>query len=245
MAEQESILEAQGLTKEFKGFVAVKNVDLRVRRHTIHALIGPNGAGKTTCFNMIAGVFPPDAGTITFDGRRIEGLRPDQMCVAGIGRTFQIVKPFAGLSVLLHRRLSDPRIRVVLHREIFPADEPDALRRLGEDGGILPGRRPSPLDGRTLHLADTLFTEDALIWDAVRSRSVRYGAPGKPQLDVAFDAPMLGIWTKPGAHFVCIEPWHGLADPAGYEGDFRDKPGVFEIAPGDSWQCEMRVTLAA
>ena len=84
-----------------------------------------------------------------------------------------------------------------------------ALRRLGEDGGILPGRRPSPLDGRTLHLADTLFTEDALIWDAVRSRSVRYGAPGKPQLDVAFDAPMLGIWTKPGAHFVCIEPWLG------------------------------------
>lgn len=64
MAEQETILEAQGLTKEFKGFVAVKNVDLRVRRHTIHALIGPNGAGKTTLFRLITGQEQPDAGTL-------------------------------------------------------------------------------------------------------------------------------------------------------------------------------------
>ena len=64
------------------------------------ALIGPNGAGKTTCFNMIAGVFAPDSGKVFFDGREIQGLRPDQVCAAGIGRTFQIVKPFAGLSVL-------------------------------------------------------------------------------------------------------------------------------------------------
>lgn len=127
------------------------------------------------------------------------------------------------------------------HRIVFAADEPDALRRLGEDGGILPGRRPSPLDGRTLHLADTLFTEDALIWDAVRSRSVRYGAPGKPQLDVAFDAPMLGIWTKPGAHFVCIEPWHGIADPEGYRGEYADKPGIFTVVPGGEKRIMMTV----
>lgn len=129
------------------------------------------------------------------------------------------------------------------HRIVFADDEPDALRRLGKDGGILPDRRPSPLDGRTLHLADALFTDDALIWDAVRSRSVRYGAPGTPHLEVAFDAPMLGIWTKPGAHFVCIEPWHGIADPEGYAGEFRDKPGVFEVAPGGEKKIVMMVTL--
>jgi len=96
----EIILETRGLTKEFKGFVAVDNVNLSVRRGSIHALIGPNGAGKTTIFNMIAGVFPPDSGSIVFQGKEIQGLRPDQVCAAGIGRTFQIVKPFAGLSVL-------------------------------------------------------------------------------------------------------------------------------------------------
>jgi branched-chain amino acid transport system ATP-binding protein len=64
------------------------------------ALIGPNGAGKTTCFNMIAGAFPPDSGRVLLEGREIQGRRADQVCAAGIGRTFQIVKPFAGLSVL-------------------------------------------------------------------------------------------------------------------------------------------------
>jgi len=96
----EYILQTNGLTKEFKGFTAVNKVNLKVKRGQIHALIGPNGAGKTTTFNMVAGVFAPDSGTILFDGHEIQGLRPDQVCVAGIGRTFQIVKPFAGLSVL-------------------------------------------------------------------------------------------------------------------------------------------------
>ena len=64
------------------------------------ALIGPNGAGKTTLFNMVAGVFPPDSGEIIFDRKRIDCLRADQVCAAGIGRTFQLVKPFAGLTVL-------------------------------------------------------------------------------------------------------------------------------------------------
>ena len=129
------------------------------------------------------------------------------------------------------------------HRIVFAADEPDSLRRLGKGGGILPDRRASPLDGRTLPLADALFTDDALIWDAVRSRSVRYGAPGTPQLEVGFDAPMLGVWTKPGAHFICIEPCHGIADPQGYTGEFADKPGVFVVAPGDAKRIVMTVTL--
>jgi branched-chain amino acid transport system ATP-binding protein len=93
-------LEVTGISKSFRGLRAVQNADFEVSAGGIVGLIGPNGAGKTTCFNMIAGVFPPDAGEVHLDGRRIDGWRPDQVCAAGIGRTFQIVKPFAGLSVL-------------------------------------------------------------------------------------------------------------------------------------------------
>jgi branched-chain amino acid transport system ATP-binding protein len=95
-----NLLTVNGLSKSFKGLKAVSNAAFEVPRGAIVALIGPNGAGKTTCFNMIAGVFAPDSGTILFQDSPIQNLRPDQICVAGIGRTFQIVKPFAGLSVL-------------------------------------------------------------------------------------------------------------------------------------------------
>jgi len=94
------MLELRRVSKSFRGLRAVEEVSFDVAEGSITALIGPNGAGKTTIFNMIAGVFPPDAGEILFTGRPIQGLRPDQICAAGIGRTFQIVKPFAGLSVL-------------------------------------------------------------------------------------------------------------------------------------------------
>jgi len=94
------MLSVQGISKSFRGLKAVSGASFDVPEGAIVALIGPNGAGKTTCFNMIAGVFAPDVGQIIFENRKIQGLRPDQVCVAGIGRTFQIVKPFAGLSVL-------------------------------------------------------------------------------------------------------------------------------------------------
>ena len=104
-------LELAGIGKSFRGLRAVHDVSFGVPAGAIHALIGPNGAGKTTIFNMIAGVFAPDAGTISLDGKAISGLRPDRVCDAGVGRTFQLVKPFKGLSVLenvtigaLHRR---------------------------------------------------------------------------------------------------------------------------------------------
>ena len=95
-----SLLDVRSISKSFRGLKAVADASLEVPQGGIVALIGPNGAGKTTCFNMIAGVFAPDSGEILFEGKRIDGLRPDQICVAGIGRTFQIVKPFAGLTVL-------------------------------------------------------------------------------------------------------------------------------------------------
>lgn len=130
------------------------------------------------------------------------------------------------------------------HRIVFDADEPDALRVIAADGTIAAGTRATPLDGRTLALRDDLFTNDALVWDHVRSDAVTYGAAQGPQLRIAFpDTPMLGIWTKPGAAYVCVEPWHGIADPEGFTGDYRDKPGVFEIPAGGDKRIMMSVTL--
>ncbi len=111
MAEQETILEAQGLTKEFKGFVAVKNVNLRVRRHTIHALIGPNGAGKTTCFNLLTHFLTPTAGRIHFNGREITGSSPAAIARMGLARSFQISAVFPHLSVR-------ENVRVALQRRL-------------------------------------------------------------------------------------------------------------------------------
>lgn len=130
------------------------------------------------------------------------------------------------------------------HRIVFAADEPDALKAIAADGTIAAGAVPSPLAGRTLHLADALFAHDALVWDPVHSQGVTYGASDEPQLAIAFpNTPKLGIWTKPGARYVCVEPWHGIADPEGYTGDFRAKPGVFAVAPGETKRIGMSVTL--
>jgi branched-chain amino acid transport system ATP-binding protein len=95
-----NLLEVRHASKSFRGLRAVHDASFEIAEGRINGLIGPNGAGKTTIFNMIAGVFAPDAGEIVFRGKPIHGLRPDQVCAAGIGRTFQIVKPFAGLTVL-------------------------------------------------------------------------------------------------------------------------------------------------
>ncbi|MGH8689338.1 MAG: ABC transporter ATP-binding protein [Burkholderiales bacterium] len=95
-----SLLEVRGVSKAFRGLKAVSDASFALAEGSINALIGPNGAGKTTIFNVIAGVYAPDAGEVLFASRPIHGLRPHQVCAAGIGRTFQIVKPFAGLSVL-------------------------------------------------------------------------------------------------------------------------------------------------
>jgi len=96
----DALLSVRAIAKSFRGLRAISEASFDVVDGHIVALIGPNGAGKTTCFNMIAGVFAPDEGEIRFRGHRIDGMRPDQICLAGIGRTFQLVKPFAGLTVL-------------------------------------------------------------------------------------------------------------------------------------------------
>ena len=107
----DTILETRGLTKEFKGFVAVDKVDLSVRRGTIHALIGPNGAGKTTCFNLLTKFLKPTAGQILFNGVDITGEAPAHIARRGIIRSFQISAVFPHLSVL-------ENVRVALQRKL-------------------------------------------------------------------------------------------------------------------------------
>jgi branched-chain amino acid transport system ATP-binding protein len=94
------LLEVRGVSQSFRGVRAVFNASISVAANAIVALIGPNGAGKTTLFNMIAGASAPETGRILFSGRTIDGLRPAEICDLGIARTFQIAKPFTGLSVL-------------------------------------------------------------------------------------------------------------------------------------------------
>jgi branched-chain amino acid transport system ATP-binding protein len=94
-----ALLNVNGVSKRFHGLLAVDKLSFDVPEGGIFAVIGPNGAGKTTLFNMIAGVYAPDGGTIGFAGERIDGLSPDRICRRGIGRTFQIVRPFPALSV--------------------------------------------------------------------------------------------------------------------------------------------------
>jgi branched-chain amino acid transport system ATP-binding protein len=95
-----ALLRIEGVSKRFRGLVAVDRVSFEVAAGSILGVIGPNGAGKTTLFNMIAGVMAPDEGSVRFMGERIDGLAPDVVCRRGIGRTFQIVRPFPALSVV-------------------------------------------------------------------------------------------------------------------------------------------------
>ena len=93
------LLSVNGLTKSFRGLRAVSDVSFGVREGEIVGLIGPNGAGKTTVFNLAAGMLKPDAGEVRLGALRLDGLRPDQVCQAGVGRTFQNVRPFIGITV--------------------------------------------------------------------------------------------------------------------------------------------------
>jgi branched-chain amino acid transport system ATP-binding protein len=94
-----ALLSVEGVSKRFRGLQAVDAVSFDIAPGEVLAVIGPNGAGKTTLFNMIAGEIAPDAGTISFAGERIDGLSPDRICRRGVGRTYQLVRPFPALSV--------------------------------------------------------------------------------------------------------------------------------------------------
>jgi galactose mutarotase-like enzyme len=130
------------------------------------------------------------------------------------------------------------------HRVIFAEDEPEPIRRIDPASAtLLPEPEPTPVVGNVLRPDAALFEKDALIWDRLDSRALTFAGAG-PSLEIAFpDCPNLGIWQKPGAPFLAIEPWHGFNDPQGFDGDFRDKPGIVELAPGEQRSFRMDVTV--
>ena len=172
MTTGETILETRGLTKEFKGFVAVDNVSVRVRRGAIHALIGPNGAGKTTFFNLLTKFLQPTEGTILFKDQDITRERPADIARRGMIRSFQISAVFPNLSVL-------ENVRVALQRslgtsfhfwkrertlDVLNERAMELLRRVGLEkfaqvnaGELAYGRK------RTLEIATTLAMDPELM----------------------------------------------------------------------------------
>lgn len=131
------------------------------------------------------------------------------------------------------------------HVIAFEQPEPQPIRRIDLTTGlVLPEPVATPVEGHLLYPDADQFEADALIWDQLASRSLTFGAAGATQLALAFpDTPMLGIWQKPGAAYLCIEPWQGIADPLGFTGDFRTKPGVIMLPPGDARSFRMDVAV--
>jgi branched-chain amino acid transport system ATP-binding protein len=153
-----ALLSIDGVSKRFRGLLAVDNASFQVMQGSIFAVIGPNGAGKTTLFNIIAGVLAPDQGSITFAGERVDGLRSDEICRRGIGRTFQLVRPFPALSVE-----DNVIVGAMLHRPDLGAARAhahDVLRRLD-----LFGKRDQLASGLTLPDRKRLEVARALATD--------------------------------------------------------------------------------
>ena len=157
-----ALLEVVNVSKNFSGLRAVADVTFAVPEGEIFAIIGPNGAGKTTLFNLIAGVFAPDIGRIAFQGARIDGLTPDEVCRRGIGRTFQIVRPFPGLTV---------EENVAIGALLRHPDVTDAMRRAHDvlwrldlfDKRAQPAGSLTLPDRKRLEVARALATEPKLL----------------------------------------------------------------------------------
>jgi len=162
MAEMSALLSLEAVSKSFSGLAAVQAVSFTVEEGQIVSLIGPNGAGKTTCFNIIAGVYRPDAGHVRFNGTRIDNWRPHRICRAGVGRTFQLVKPFAGLTVM------ENVVVGALKAHTTVRDAKDKARQMIDELGLA-GKRDllaSSLtlpDRKRLEVARALATEPRLL----------------------------------------------------------------------------------
>ena len=166
------ILATRGLSKAFGGLAAVSDVDLEVRRGTIHAMIGPNGAGKTTCFNLLTKFLPPTKGSIVFDGKDITRDRPDQIARQGLVRSFQISAVFSGLSALDNVRIAMQRKRGRSF-DFWRSEESlrpmnDAAMQLLDDVGLahvadVPAGELAYGHKRALELATTLALEPKMM----------------------------------------------------------------------------------
>ena len=178
------IVETRNLTKEFKGFVAVSDVSLKVRRHTIHALIGPNGAGKTTCFNLITKFLPASRGQILFNGRDITHAKPAAIARQGMVRSFQISAVFGHLTAL-------ENVRVALQRKLGTS-----FQFWKSDRSL------ADLDGRAEELLEAVGVQQ---WRDTPAGELSYGR--KRALEIAttlaldpemllLDEPMAGMGTE-------------------------------------------------
>ena len=159
------MLVVEGLTKKFGGFTAVNGISFEVKRGEIVGLIGPNGSGKSTTFNVLAGLFAPTSGTVSFDGQSVGGLPPYQICQRGLARTFQIPRPFRKLSILENATLA------AYYGASQPITRGEALRR-AEDALTLIDLPRDPLakvDGlgaaglKKLEMARALATQPKLL----------------------------------------------------------------------------------
>ncbi|PBB37720.1 aldose 1-epimerase family protein [Mesorhizobium sp. WSM3868] len=138
-----------------------------------------------------------------------------------------------------------PELPKEAYRLTFADDEPAPIRRL-KDGLMLATPQPTPVEGKTLALSERLFDDDAVILDRPASTSVRYAAGRGPAIEMSWQGfNELGIWSKPGgAPFLCIEPWHGVASPVDFDGEFADKPGVMLIPPAAKRKLTYRITIS-
>jgi len=157
-----SVLAVRGLTRRFKGLVAVNDVSFAVPAGSITALIGPNGAGKTTCFSMIAGALPPSAGTVEYAGKDVTGRAPEDLCALGIARTFQIMRPLCAMTtvenVMVGAFLYTRHVREARDTAI------DVLERVGlAPKAHMPAAALTLPDRKMLELAKALSTRPRLL----------------------------------------------------------------------------------
>jgi branched-chain amino acid transport system ATP-binding protein len=156
------VLVVRGLNKRFGGLRAVQDLSFSVNEHETLALIGPNGAGKTTSFNLITGLHRPDAGSVSAFGRELVGLRPHQICAHGLARTFQVARPFGGMTVLAN----------VMTGAFLRDKKPDVARAKAREAiefvGLsakehVPARDLTTIDQRRLEMARALATAPRLL----------------------------------------------------------------------------------
>jgi galactose mutarotase-like enzyme len=133
------------------------------------------------------------------------------------------------------------------HRILFDEPEDAPIRRVAPGSGLIAaGSEPSPVSGRMMVPDARDFERDAIIWDRLASRGLLWGAPNAPNLRIDFpDTPWFALWQKPGAHYLCIEPWAGMADPFGFTGDVWAKPGIMRLLPGETRRFRLALSLLA
>ena len=138
-----------------------------------------------------------------------------------------------------------PELPKEAYRLTFADSEPAPVRRL-KDGLLLPTPQPTPIKDKALALSERLFDDDAVILDRPASTSVRYAADRGPSVEMSWQGfNELGIWSKPGgAPFLCIEPWHGIASPIDFDGEFAEKPGVMLIEPSSKRKLSYQILLS-